>query len=68
VFLAISENGQQELVAANAPEPVKRLSLASPPGQNIITKEPLPQAYQVPLNCEVLPILLTLTEPLNCIT
>jgi hypothetical protein len=62
---AIPENGQRESVAANAPEPVRRPSPASPPGQNIMTKEPLTQAHQVPLGYEVSPTPSTSTEPLN---
>jgi hypothetical protein len=62
---AIPENGQRQSVAANALKLVRRPSPASPPGQNIMTKEPPPQAYQVPLSCEVLPTLSTSTEPLN---
>jgi hypothetical protein len=68
VSSAIPENGQRQSVAANALEPVRRPSPALPPGQDIITKEPLSQAYQVPFSCEVLPTLSTLTEPLNRIT
>lgn len=49
---AIPENGQQESAATNAPEPAGLPSPPSPPGQNITTKEPPPQAHQVPVSCE----------------
>ena len=62
---AIPENGQRESVAANALEPMRHPSPASPPGQNIMTKEPLPQAHQVPVGCEVSLTSSTSTESLN---
>ncbi|KAH8650307.1 JmjC domain, hydroxylase-domain-containing protein [Tricladium varicosporioides] len=62
---AIPENRQRESVAANAPEPMRRPSPASPPGQNIMTKDTSPQAHQVPVGCEVSPTPSTSTEPLH---
>ncbi|PVH72525.1 hypothetical protein DL98DRAFT_520434 [Cadophora sp. DSE1049] len=48
----IPENGQQESVAANAPEPVGRSSLP-PPGRHIMTEEPPPQTHQVPVEFDI---------------
>lgn len=68
VPLVIHENRYRELVAANISELVRSSSLALPLGQNIRIKEPLLQAYQVPISYEVSLILLTSTKPLNYTT
>jgi hypothetical protein len=65
VPLVIPENRHRESIASNTPEPVRSPSPALLLSQNIMTKEPPPQAYKVPINYKVLLTLSTSTEPLN---